>query len=106
MALIKHVYNSLSRRLQSAISHLPYASQPSGYRPLINSSSETLLCTQDYASKYATVLNTTNLIFSLWQKMWSTLSKSAIFLGLFLVKTAFLLEGFEVEVVGINRLKG
>ena len=106
MALIKHVYNSLSRLLQSVISHLPYASQPSGYRPLINSSSETLLCTQDYASKYATVLNTMNLIFSLCQKMWATLSKSAIFWGLYLVKTAFLLEEFEVEVVGINRLKG
>ena len=38
--------------------------------------------------------------------MWATLSKSAIFGGLFLVKTAFLLEEFEVEVVGINRLKG
>ena len=99
MALIKHVYNSISRLLQSVISHLPYASQPSGYRPLINSCSETLLCTQDYASKYATVLNTMNLIFSLFQKR-------AIFWGLFLVKTAFLLEEFEVEVVGINRLKG
>ena len=105
MALIKHVYNSISRLLQSVISHLPYASQPSGYRPLINSCSETLLCTQDYASKYATVLNTMNLIFSLFQKR-ATLSKSAIFWGLFLVKTAFLLEEIEVEVVGINRLKG
>ena len=106
MALIKHVYNSISRLLQSVISHLPYASQPSGYRPFINSSFETLPCTQYYASKYATVLNTMNRIFSLFQKMWATLSKSAIFWGLFLVKTAFLLEEFEVEVVGINRLKG
>ena len=105
MALIKHVYNSIRRLLQSVISHLPYASQPSGYRPLINSSSETLIL-QDYASKYAIVLNTINFIFSLFQKMWATLSKSAIFWGLFLVKTAFLLEEFEVEVVGINRLKG
>ena len=106
MALIKHVYNSLSQLLQSVVSHLPYASQPSGYRPLINSSSETLLCTQDYASKYATFFNTMNRIFSLFQKMWAALSKSAIFWWLFLVKTAFLLEEFEVEVVGMNRLKG
>ena len=65
-----------------------------------------MLVSLDYASKYATVLNTMNLIFSLCQKMWATLSKSAIFWGSFLVKTAFLLEEFEVEVVGINRLKG
>ena len=85
---------------------MPYASRPSGYRRLINSSSKTLLCTQDYASKYATVLNTMNLIFSLFQKMWATLSKSAIFWGLFPVKNAFLLDEFEVEVAGMNRLKG
>ena len=32
--------NPLGRLLQSVVSHLPYASQPFGYRPLINNSSQ------------------------------------------------------------------